>query len=52
MANPPTGCPFQTRCRDAGADCQESCPDLQEIGEGHLVRCHYAQKDKYKENER
>lgn len=52
MANPPTGCPFQTRCREVGAGCKESCPDLQEIGEGHLVRCHYAQKDKYKENER
>lgn len=46
MANPPTGCPFHTRCQEARPDCQEKCPELFEIGEKHFVRCHYAGKER------
>lgn len=45
MANPPSGCPFHTRCQEARPDCQESCPELLEIGKKHFVRCHYAGKE-------
>ncbi|TVR76457.1 MAG: ABC transporter ATP-binding protein [Sphaerobacteraceae bacterium] len=40
-ANPPSGCPFQTRCpRKIGSICEEEFPPLQDAGDGHLIRCH------------
>jgi peptide/nickel transport system ATP-binding protein len=40
-ANPPSGCPFQTRCpRKIGAICEQELPPLQDAGDGHLIRCH------------
>jgi peptide/nickel transport system ATP-binding protein len=40
-ANPPSGCPFQTRCpRKIGAICEEEFPPLQDAGSGHMIRCH------------
>ena len=38
--NPPTGCYFHTRCKYASKQCLEDCPQLQDIGDGHLVACH------------
>jgi peptide/nickel transport system ATP-binding protein len=40
-ANPPSGCPFQTRCpRKIGAICEQELPPLQDVGGGHFIRCH------------
>jgi peptide/nickel transport system ATP-binding protein len=40
-ANPPSGCPFQTRCpRKIGAICEQEFPPLVDAGSGHMIRCH------------
>lgn len=41
--NPPSGCPFRTRCWNADATCAESMPPLGPVavGQPHLVACHH-----------
>jgi peptide/nickel transport system ATP-binding protein len=40
-ANPPSGCPFQTRCpRKIGSICEQEFPPLKDVGNGHMIRCH------------
>jgi peptide/nickel transport system ATP-binding protein len=40
-SNPPTGCPFQTRCpRKLGEICETTEPELIEQEPGHGIRCH------------
>jgi peptide/nickel transport system ATP-binding protein len=40
-ANPPSGCPFQTRCpRKIGEICETTEPELREEQAGHGIRCH------------
>ncbi|MDA8010488.1 MAG: ABC transporter ATP-binding protein, partial [Alphaproteobacteria bacterium] len=39
--DPPTGCPFHTRCpRKLGEICEREMPPEVEIGDGHGLRCH------------
>ncbi len=39
--NPPSGCPFQTRCpRKIGAICETELPPLKELAPGHRIMCH------------
>jgi peptide/nickel transport system ATP-binding protein len=44
--NPPTGCPFHTRCprrnllADGGKVCEIEIPPWQEAGDGHRIFCH------------
>ena len=42
--NPPPGCPFQTRCQHKAkvprGQCETDLPPLQQMAEGHLIRCH------------
>ena len=40
LAKPPTGCRFSARCAFATEKCT-SMPPLEDIGDGHLVRCWY-----------
>ncbi|WP_436663724.1 ABC transporter ATP-binding protein [Alicyclobacillus acidoterrestris] len=39
-ANPPTGCPFHTRCPKVMQECRVTRPVLREIRAGHSVACH------------
>ncbi len=39
--NPPSGCKFHTRCKFVHEKCKNEAPKLTQIGEGHLVACHY-----------
>jgi peptide/nickel transport system ATP-binding protein len=39
--NPPSGCPFQTRCpRKIGAICETELPPLKDLAPGHRIMCH------------
>ncbi|WP_010677998.1 ABC transporter ATP-binding protein [Bacillus timonensis] len=39
-SNPPTGCPFHTRCPKAMDICKQVVPTLQEVEHGHFTACH------------
>ena len=45
--NPPSGCPFQTRCRFkdkvAGGLCDKDVPPMRTLKEGHQIKCHLGQ---------
>ena len=47
--NPPSGCPFQTRCRwkskVAGGLCEREVPPVRNIANGHQIKCHLDQAD-------
>ena len=39
--HPPSGCVFHTRCvRKIGKICETMQPPLNDVGDGHVVRCH------------
>jgi len=42
--NPPPGCRFHPRCPYATDLCKKEEPPLRELGSGHMVACHYAEK--------
>ena len=39
--NPPPGCSFHMRCPIAKPECREAVPELRDIGDGHMVACHF-----------
>lgn len=39
--NPPTGCPFSTRCPLADQKCLEEKPSWEKVDDQHFVACHY-----------
>ena len=46
--NPPTGCPFQTRCRwkTEVSDnlCDKEVPPLRDLATGHQIKCHLSEE--------
>ncbi len=40
--NPPVGCRFNPRCIFAQEICSKEEPPLRDVGDGHLVACHFA----------
>lgn len=42
-ANPPSGCPFHTRCPIVQDVCKTDVPPLREITPGHRSACHFAE---------
>lgn len=38
--DPPSGCPFRTRCPYAMEICTREMPPMRDIGEGHMSACH------------
>lgn len=42
--NPPSGCPFRTRCLYADGRCAEENPAFREEKPGHFVACHHLDK--------
>ncbi|MGI9363674.1 MAG: dipeptide ABC transporter ATP-binding protein [Rhizobiaceae bacterium] len=45
--NPPSGCPFQTRCprksQVPGTLCETDLPPVRNVGGGHQIKCHLAE---------
>ena len=39
--NPPSGCPFRTRCPRATEACAASMPEFKEVAPGHFAACHF-----------
>ena len=46
--NPPSGCPFQTRCprksQVPGTLCETDVPPMRDLGDGHQVKCHLSEE--------
>ncbi|MBW4983953.1 ABC transporter ATP-binding protein [Mameliella sp. CS4] len=47
--NPPSGCPFQTRCRwkdkVPGGLCDKEVPPVRVMADGHQIKCHLADSE-------
>ncbi|MBM3236276.1 dipeptide ABC transporter ATP-binding protein [Candidatus Poribacteria bacterium] len=44
-ANPPSGCPFHTRCHKVQNECKSTNQKLVDVSAGHLVACHVVTND-------
>lgn len=42
--NPPSGCPFRTRCPYADQLCAQKNPQFKEVSSGHYAACHHLDK--------
>ena len=42
--NPPSGCLFHTRCAYCTERCRQERPEAKDFGNGHMVKCHLAEK--------
>lgn len=39
--NPPAGCKFHTRCYQCQEKCKKEVPEMRDMGNNHMVACHY-----------
>lgn len=46
ISNMPSGCRFHPRCPYAARKCRTEIPALVPAGEGHLVKCHFAGRER------
>ncbi|TYS17834.1 dipeptide ABC transporter ATP-binding protein [Rossellomorea vietnamensis] len=44
-ANPPSGCPFHTRCPLATEICKQEKPEWREIEKDHFTACHHVEQE-------
>ncbi|KMM35918.1 ABC transporter ATP-binding protein [Guptibacillus hwajinpoensis] len=44
-SNPPSGCPFHTRCPKAMDVCSSVVPEFREVEPGHYTACHLYEED-------
>lgn len=44
--NPPSGCPFHTRCHACMEICKKEAPTFQQVKPNHFVSCHLYQNQK------
>ena len=49
--NPPSGCPFRTRCWRARARCEQEVPLLREVRPDHWAACHFPGKSEPGKND-
>ena len=46
--NPPSGCPFQTRCgyknEVVNNLCETELPEERQLPNGHMIKCHLSQE--------
>ena len=42
--NPPSGCPFRTRCQYADEKCAREKPEFREVSSGHWAACYHLDK--------
>jgi len=49
--NPPTGCPFHTRCQFATELCKTKVPELSSSADGHFTACHFFEELKEDSNQ-
>ncbi len=43
--NPPSGCPYHTRCHKSRSRCTTEIPQLRQQAEGHYAACHYPDRE-------
>ncbi|WP_377505240.1 dipeptide ABC transporter ATP-binding protein [Octadecabacter sp. R77987] len=47
--NPPSGCPFQTRCgwkgKVPGNRCETDVPEVRTLAQGHQIKCHLSDEE-------
>jgi oligopeptide/dipeptide ABC transporter ATP-binding protein len=43
-ARHPSGCRFHPRCPFSTDECRNEAPEMRELREGHMVRCHWADR--------
>lgn len=50
-ANLPAGCKFHERCPYCQEKCKTELPEYRDLGDGHMIRCHYPLGRKGKQHE-
>jgi len=48
VISPPPGCRFHPRCSYAKPICKQSEPELHDVGDDHIVACHFVKDRKHK----
>ena len=49
-SDPPSGCPFHTRCPKCMERCKTEAPQKYQVGDDHFVYCHLYDTEEAKKN--